>query len=274
MKNREKDHKWGRILISGASSGIGLEFAMVFAAKGKPLFLLTKTDSQLLDLQANLLIQFPGLDIQGLAGDLSQEEFLTHVCKHISDQKNNILTIINNAGFGTHVPFEDDNLEQEIAALKTMTLAPLMFSHALIRKAKTHKIGETISIINISSVSSFLPRGNYGAIKAWVSSFSSFLFAYDLKDITTRVTWSCPGLTRNTNFQKSAGIDGTKWPTFFWIDSSFVVKKTIQKHLDGGGRIIPGLINKIIYLFFCRLIPFNFAIKILSWKKVRVKRIS
>ena len=259
-------------MVTGAASGIGRAFAERFAFLGVDLFVITRTEEDFYQLQNSLREINSTISILGEWGDLANIDFVNSIKTSIESPELNILSVVNNAGFGTSKIFSDDILEEEIDAIKVMTIAPLVFSHTLISKASLDPNILKVSIINISSISAFLPRGNYGAIKAWLNSFSYFLYSYQFDDLKIIVTWACPGLTRNTKFQEKAKLDTAKWPKIFWINPSLIVMKVLGKHESGGGQVIPGRINLLIYLSSTKLVPIRLKKRLLGSKLLRAKR--
>lgn len=180
-------------LITGASSGIGKEFADQLAARGDDLVLVARR-KQLLDELAHDLHTRHGITARTIGADLAQPEAIPQIINQLSQWGLNIQTLVNNAGFATHGDVADSEpgtLADEVAvncqALVSLTaqLLPEMMSR------------HSGSIVNISSTAAFQPVPHmavYAASKAFVLSFSEALWE-ETKNTGVRVLAACPGST-------------------------------------------------------------------------------
>lgn len=186
-------------IITGASSGMGKEFAKQIAAKNNvdELWILARRQSKLAELRDEILsfskisVRIIEIDLSGKKGVTAFKAFLD-IEKKIDEKIGGfcISTLVNNAGFGTYGTFETTPLEKELNMidLNCTTLTGLCgLSLEYMRKDSV--------IINVASLGSFLPLGNfavYAASKAYVLSFSVGLAA-ELHDKGIQVTALCPG---------------------------------------------------------------------------------
>jgi hypothetical protein len=195
------------VLITGASSGIGLEFSKVFAKHGHNLVLVARSQETLITLKDHIEKSF-GVDVKIIIKDLadpySPKEIYDDV--HKSGIKVNIL--VNNAGFGTYGKFVEQDLIVEHEMIQVNVDALTQLTKLFLKDMLEEKHGK---ILNVASTAAFQPgpfMAVYYATKAYVLSFSEAL-AEELRGTGITVTTLCPGPTK-TNFQKEAKIDGGK----------------------------------------------------------------
>lgn len=185
------------VLITGASSGIGLELARCFAADGSRLILAARNQSALENL-ASELREKRKVDALVLPADLSAPETPGRVFEYLSGQNISVDVLVNNAGFGLHGPFAELPLQRQLEIVKVnitaLTELTRLFVPGMINR---HSGG----ILNVGSVAGFVPGPGmaiYYATKAFVQSFSEALAA-ELEGTGVSVTVLCPGPTE-TNF--------------------------------------------------------------------------
>ena len=192
-------------LITGASGGIGLEFAQIHARKGGNLVLVARSEDKLGRL-AEELKQAYGSDVVIITEDLSQPESAQRVFEKTESLRIQIDTLINNAGFGGHGFFHERDLksEQQMMQLNMVTLTNLCHYYA--RGMVERKHGR---ILNVSSTASFMPgplQAVYYATKAYVTSFSQAI-AEEFADRGVTVTALCPGAVA-TGFVAAGNLEG------------------------------------------------------------------
>ncbi|MCL2516804.1 MAG: SDR family NAD(P)-dependent oxidoreductase, partial [Microbacteriaceae bacterium] len=157
-----------RALITGASSGIGAEFARQLAADGLDLVLVARNRARLEAFAAELRTAHD-VEVEVLALDLLTKAGAKAAEARVAASVNRIDLLVNNAGFGLPGRFEQNSVDDELEMLSILVEVPLRLSHA----ALTHMLpsgGGTI--INIASVAGYTPRGTYSAAKAWLLNFS------------------------------------------------------------------------------------------------------
>lgn len=238
--------KWA--LITGASSGIGEEFAMQLAALNFNLVLVARRKEKLENLSAELIAK-NNIETLVISLDLSTPNFL----ETIKQQTNHldIGLLINNAGFAITGSFLNDKLENQLSLLDVNCKAPLILSHYFGNKMLVKGSG---GIINIASTAAFLPLpywSNYAASKAYLLSFSEGIW-HELKHKGIDVLAVCPGPTQ-TEFASIAKVN------FKGMTANNVVNYALE-NLGENSSVIVGFANQFLN-FFLRFFSRNLLIK-------------
>ena len=198
MTFKEQYGPWA--IVTGASAGIGAEFARQLARMGLNLILVARR-KQRIDELARQLQSAGKIQVKAIAADLSRPDFLPLIISAIGSAEVGLL--VNNAGFGLAGEFLDHELEKELALLDVNCRAPLILSHTLGRQMAQRKRG---GIIFVSSVSGFIAtpfEAHYAASKAY-DIFLAESLGYELKKNGVDVLALCPGST-DTEFHVVAG---------------------------------------------------------------------
>jgi len=221
-------------LITGASSGIGTAFARALAAQGTHLILVARSEDKLRDLATTLTTQHT-IRVDVLSADLSRPEAGQKLFAATQQLGLPIDILINNAGFGTHGPFDTLDAEHEQQEIMLNVAAVVDLTHHFLPTMLAHRSG---SIINVASTAAFQPTpymAVYGASKAFVLSFSEALWAeYRSKGI--RVLALCPGPT-STDFFNVVGTEDAA------LGSKETPEKVVQVALQALKRGRPSVIS-------------------------------
>lgn len=218
--------------VTGATAGIGLEFARQLAGQGHDLVLVARDEARLESVAAGIRTA-EGVEVEVLRADLTDASDLARVEARVADRERPVDLLVNNAGFGLKKRFLDNPVEDEVAMLQVLVTAVLRLSHAALGAMTERGHG---GIINVSSVAAFLPRGSYSAAKAWVNSFSEWA-AHEYRDAGVTVTALCPGFTK-TEFHERMQVK--RGDGFLWLDASFLVEKALADHAKGRVFSVPG----------------------------------
>ena len=225
-------------LITGATAGIGHEYAVQLAARGHDLVLVAR-DVARLDLVADELRRAHQVEVEVLPADLTDRADLARVEARLADHGRPVDLLVNNAGFGLKKRFLDNTADEETEMLEVLVTAVLRLTHAALGAMAERGHG---GIINVSSVAAFLPRGSYSAAKAWVNSFSEWAhMEYGPRGVT--VMSLCPGFTK-TEFHERMQV--TRGDGFMWLDVEFLVRKSLEDFDKGRAYSIPGAQYKTI----------------------------
>ncbi len=245
MKQSEFHQKYGPwALITGASSGIGAEFARQLAALGMNLLLVARRETRMQTLAAQLQ-SIHGIQTRVLGLDLSQEDFLPAVQAASSDIEIGLL--VNNAGFSKTGKLLDQSLASDLEMLYVNGRTPLILTHTFGQQMRQRQRG---GIIFVSSIASFTPIPlwtHYAATKAYGRYLAEGL-ADELQADNIDVLALCPGTTARTEFADVAGID-----EFMALDAETVVADGL-KQLGRKKRSIPGNFYKV-GIFASRFMP-------------------
>ena len=243
-------------LITGASSGIGLELAKQCATNKRNLILVARRNDALQHIQKELAEKF-GVDVVIIPHDVSKP----HAMKELHDM---ILTkglvvdvLINNAGFGDYGMFVETDLEKE---LNMIDLNVKALTELTKHVAKGMKARGTGHIMNVASTASFQPgplMAVYFATKAYVLSFSEAI-GNELSPCGVSVTTLCPGPT-NTAFQDRAFGNGSFFKGAMTPEA--VAKIGYAGMMKKKSVVIPGFKNKLL-AFFVRLLPKTVVVKV------------
>ncbi|WP_314154004.1 SDR family oxidoreductase, partial [Rouxiella badensis] len=185
-------------LITGASSGIGLEFAEQLAARGVSLVLVARTQNKLQAL-ANRLTQQHGVTTRVIAQDLSAVDATATIMGQLHEAKIFPDILINNAGFATYGVFDALSLDRQREEIQLNCLSPVELTHALLPAMLKRGDG---AVINVASTAAIQPdpyMAIYGATKAFLLSFSEALWAEN-RQRGVRVLALCPGATDTAFF--------------------------------------------------------------------------
>ena len=243
-------------LITGASAGIGLEFARQLAGRAGSLVLVARRLDRLEELRDELTKKDPNLNVHCRAVDLSQQSEVEELCGWLLQEGIAIDFLINNAGLGDRGPFitaESERLRQMLAvnivALTTLTRALLP---AMIEKKRG-------AILNVSSSAGFLPirkMAVYAASKSYVTSFSDAIRG-EVRKKGIVVSALCPGPV-DTEFSSVARRSIVKQPypspSFMHVRVEDVVRAGLRAIERNKPLVVPGIVMKIAMLLV-RLTP-------------------
>ena len=230
-------------LITGASSGIGLELARVFAENGHDLVLVARSEGKLQTLAEEL--QPRGrIRAHVIASDLSAAGAARAVVERVAALGIEIDVLANNAGYGVYGAFLETSLDAELAMIQVNIVALTELTKRLLPAMVARKRGR---ILNVASTAAFLPgplMAVYYATKAYVLSFSEAI-ANELDGTGVTVTALCPGPTAS-GFQAAANLEESKLVAGKTLPSSREVARAGYDALMRGTRVfVPGLTNKV-----------------------------
>lgn len=228
------------ILITGASSGLGAEFARQLAPLAQCLVLTARRRHRLDALAAE--IARDGLTMHCLVVDLADEADTERFLRELSTLGLEVDVLINNAGLGDHGLFEASEWPRVKAMVDLNVRALTQLTHALLPPMIVRGRG---AILNVSSIASLLPLPQmaiYAATKAYVTSFSEALRA-ELRGTGVSVTALCPGPV-DTEFaavaERSGSTGAQLTPEYFKVPAAQVVSEGLAALEDDRARVIPG----------------------------------
>lgn len=267
----EAKHDERTVLITGGSSGIGLELAKLFAKDGYKLLLVAKPQEELINARRILQKIDPESRILLRSIDLSKPGSAQEVYSFSKENCSRIDVLVNCAGFGTYGFINEINSQREhdMLHLHVLTLYDLtrLYLRDMVERDEGH-------IINMASISAFQPNPNfatYGASKSFILQFSRSL-NYELRerDSKVHVMTVCPTAVKGTGFQKAARMENTNtfssWMTTTPETVALDTYRAMQKKKD---MIIPGRGFNFIHRIVTRL-PTKWLVK-LSRSQLREK---
>ena len=227
-------------LVTGATAGIGFEFADELASRKMNLVLVARNEERLEKIALELRSRH-GVLVEALGADLSDRKQIDQVAHRASQA--DIDLVINNAGYGLNESFFDNNVEAEQQLLDVLVTAVMRISHATLPGMRERDRG---GVINVSSVAGWMSSGTYSAAKSWVTTFSESM-AMQLRDTNVHVMALCPGFTR-TEFQDRAGMETETIPDWMWLDARSVVNDALKDFASGQPVSVPGVQYKALGL--------------------------
>lgn len=227
-------------LITGASAGIGHEFAHQYAEQGYDLVLVARDEERLRALAEECTSRF-GVSAEVLVADLVDRSAVERVARRVRSDDAPIDVLVNNAGLALKRSFTRNDLATEEAAFDLMCRAVLVLSHAAATTMRTRGSGE---IINVSSVASFISAGSYSAAKAFVTVLTEAI-STELAGTGVSATALCPGLTR-TEFHERGELDVEYLPDLAWLDVRDVVRTAIADSRAGKAISVPSARYKAV----------------------------
>jgi short-subunit dehydrogenase len=238
-------------IITGASSGIGLELASIMAEKGHHLILVARREDRLLALKTKLESQF-NIKVMIVVMDLSIPNQAKILYQYCIDQNLTVNCLVNNAGYGDYGLFDISKLEtyQNMLQLNIMGLTDL--TALFLDGMKKRKSGR---ILNVGSIAAFQPIPNfsvYAASKAYVMQFTEAL-NYELRGSGVTVTLLSPGVTE-TGFVARANMQNAANAKGKLMDAYTVALQGYQAMMQGKLNVTPGWKNQLI-TFGSRTMP-------------------
>ncbi|MBM7051481.1 MULTISPECIES: SDR family oxidoreductase [unclassified Rothia (in: high G+C Gram-positive bacteria)] len=228
------------VLITGASAGIGREFARQYAQRGYHLVIHGRNRSALESLAQQLTHRY-GVEVEILTADLAVPHEVEQVTERLSDAAKPVEILINNAGFGLGKAFENASVHEHAQQVEVLAKVPLQLMHVACQQMLTRGRGR---VINVASVAAFMPNGTYSAVKRFLVTLSeSAHLQYAPRGIS--VTAVCPGLTR-TGFHGAMGVDEPMLPGIFWLTPEQIVREAIDANLKGKAVCVPSLPYKVL----------------------------
>lgn len=241
-------------LITGASGGLGEEFARLCAADGMDLILVARSEDKLRTLAAELE-KTHRIHAHVIAVDLSEINSPQKVMEEIDARGIAVTMLINNAGFGSFGMFYATDMKDQRSMMQLNMIALMELTHLILPGMLQRKHGR---ILNIASTAAFEPgplMSVYFATKAFVLNFSLAL-SNEMNDTGVTVTCLCPGPTK-TGFEARAS-------TLFRghiMDAQTVARIGYSACKNGRSLVTAGLMNKIL-VFLVRFIPRSSAASI------------
>ena len=231
------------VLITGASSGLGSEFARQFAALGCSLILVARRLERLQELQAEISGHF-GVSVECIKADLAEVEAPQRLYNQLKESGQTVDVLVNNAGLGLFGVFWETSWERLQQMLELDIVALTQLTHLYAAEMVKRNSGY---ILLIGSTGSFQPTPTYAAYsaaKSYVLSLGEALH-YELRHTAVKCTVLCPGVTR-TEFLKVAGQQTTAYQRALMMKGEAVVRIGIKALLKGRASVVSGWANAFL----------------------------
>lgn len=224
-----------RALVTGSTSGLGLEFAWQLAGTGHDLVLVSRDEDRLRAV-AQQIEHVHDVDIEVLPADLSERRPLEKVARRLTDPVEPVDLLVNNAGYGLRGGFLETPLEDHERQMDTLMRAVLVLSHAAAGAMVHRRRG---AILNVSSLAGYTAAGPYAASKSWVTVFTESL-AMELKGTGVTATALLPGFV-HTEFHDRAAMNVEGLPRITWLKAPYVVEQGLRDAARGAVISIPSV---------------------------------
>lgn len=229
-------------LVTGASSGLGEEFARELARRHANLVLTARSRDKLEQLASDLA-RVNGVTTHVIVQDLSEADGAAALCKELRTRGISVDHLINNAGFGSAGRFESADVEREARMVRVNCESVVVLSRALVRGMLDRRRG---GILNVASTAGHQPTpfmSTYGASKAFVLSFTLAL-AEELRGSGVHALVLCPGPVP-TGFQAAASIPSGALLSVAKLDAHTVVERALDAYAARAVIKTPGIVNSV-----------------------------
>lgn len=231
------------VLITGASAGIGLEFARVFAEKGFDVVLVARREEKLKEIASEIKAQYGQLAYV-IACDLADPKSPEIIFDKVSALGLHIDALVNNAGYAINHGFLDTDWQTHADFMQVLNTSLVHLCYLFGQGMKQKNYGR---IINLASVAAFSPqmKGNlYGPAKSFVLDFTQAI-DLELREYNIYCTALCPGFT----FSEFHDVMGTRsfvsrLPKFLWMDAATVAREGYEAVMEGRTVYVNGIVNQ------------------------------
>jgi len=253
-------------LITGASSGIGLEFARLFAEGGYDVVLVARTESKLKALAEELSAKH-GVRALAVAADLADPAASRGLVERLKAEGVQVEVLVNNAGYASYGAFAETDLDAELKMIQVNIATLTALTKAVLPGMLERKSGR---ILNVASTAAFQPgplMAVYYATKAYVLSFSEAL-ANETQGTGVSVTCLCPGPTK-TGFQERARMQDSRLVQGEIMDVQTVAQAGYSALMSKKRIVIPGRQNQLL-AFATRLLPRSLVTRLTRQAQERI----
>ncbi len=251
-------------LVTGASSGLGVDFARELAGRGSNLVLVARREERL-QAVAEELRQRHGVEVEALAADLAAPDAPQQLFDRLRQAGRQVDVLVNNAGLGLYGPFLEIPWEREAGMLQLDIVTLVHLTRLFVPGMQQRGFGH---VLQVSSVGAFQPTplyASYSAAKAFVLSYGEAV-NYELRGTGVSCTVVAPGITA-TEFLQVSGQTPTLYQRLMLMTSAEVARVAVRALLRGQGSVVPGLANKL-GAFSMRFVPRRLAAAV-AWRTMR-----
>jgi short-subunit dehydrogenase len=241
-------------LITGASSGIGLEIAACMADKGHNLILTARRENILMEASNDISEKYK-VKVDFIAADLSDIDAPERIFNYCEENDYEVDVLVNNAGYGIPTSFHETSMEEEEKFIRVLGISVIAMTKIFLSGMIERGYGR---IMIVSSVAAFSPPSSiqplYGPIKTFMNRFSDGInLNYNHKGITS--TAVCPGFTV-TGFHTASGVQDEmdRVPSFMKLSAKRVASEGVEATLSGKPLCIPSKTYKTL-VFILKYVP-------------------
>ena len=234
------DSLGGWALITGASSGLGVDFARELAARGANLILVARRTERLRVLAGEIKVNY-AVDVDVEPMDLAVPDAAEALYQRLRERGRNVEILVNNAGFGLHGRFLDNTWQREQDMIQVDVIALVHLTKLFAANMVKRGFGRILQVASTAAYQPVPTYAVYGACKAFVVSFSEAL-NYELRGSGVTCTVLSPGVTE-TEFQAVAGHAYTRYMRLTKMKSADVARIGIEAMLSGRSAVVPGFHN-------------------------------
>lgn len=234
-------------LVTGASSGIGVELARLLASRGQGVTLVARREDRLKALADELAVAH-GIRAEFVSADLTDEDARTALVDTVAERGLTVEVLVNNAGLSTIGPVATSDVSGELRMIRTDVEAVVHLCSAVVPGMVERGRG---AVLNVASTAAFQPlpgQAGYAASKAFVLSYTRAL-AQELHGTGVSASALCPGPVE-TEFGEAAGFGdlqaGDALPKIMWVSAAEVAKVAIDGLDKGRDVVIPGTANRVM----------------------------
>ena len=224
-------------LVTGASSGLGADFARELARRGAGLTLVARRQDRLRSLQRELA----GVEVRVVALDLTAPGATDELRRGLDEEGHPVDVLVNNAGFGLYGKFSKLDWERERAMLELDVIVPVHLTKLFLPGMLDRGSGFILNIASIGAYQASPLYASYSAAKSFVLSFTEAL-SYELRGSGVRATALSPGIVA-TEFLQVSGQQATRYQRLLMMDSPTVARIGIDAMLKGRPSLVPGRLN-------------------------------
>ncbi len=234
-------------LVTGASSGLGADFARELARRGATLTLVARREALLHALRQEL-----ATEVEVVALDLTAPGAPDELLRRTDGAGRPVDVLVNNAGFGLYGEFNTLDWERQRSMLEIDVLVPVHLTKLFLPGMLDRDLGFVLNVASIGAYQSTPLYATYSAAKSFVLSFSEAL-SYELRRTGVRVTAVSPGIVA-TEFLRVSGQRATRYQRLAMMDSPTVARIAVDGMLGGRPSLVPGRLNAVT-VFANRLLP-------------------
>lgn len=229
-------------LVTGASSGLGVDFAKNLASRGTNLILVARREELLKSVQQEITTQY-GVEVDIITLDLSTQDAPQQLYDQIKEAGKQVDVLVNNAGFGLYGEFINIDWERERNMLELDILTLVHMTKLFTKDMVAHNFGFVLQVASIGAYQPSPLYASYSAAKSFVLNFGEAL-NYELRNTNVKVSVISPGITA-TEFLKVSGQRPTLYQRMAMMQSPEVVQIAVEAMLKGKPSTVPGLMNAI-----------------------------